>query len=822
MKTLLEHITEGFVREAPQGQKPPEERQAGTAWQTYEGDKATGLWAAKHEKTQEIRYGFRSQNAALQWAQSEPDSQDGETGTGTGADQSNRGGGDAQAGQQSVAQGTAAAATALGVGDTSPEDGETDSQVGTDQDNQDGDTSSQGIEKAVDVLQQSDELDWNSGLELDDETKEALRQTWSDGLTPYQKGFMKYNKDGTPKTHTVITSYKTVIKKGKGKDKGKDIEVTEADKVEEIPIGEEFAKMFDILYAPDDVISPEKKKELCDRFKEKYKPYSLQRSKGNQVYLYRESGGNGKGTNSKPISSNPNQASTAVVELFKKGGCPLQTDFQVSGGKLVSARNELLTSEVMRELPQISSDAIKIQDGKVTEFTVDGKTIKWIDPERATNERTRAIIEMYNQQLQSLSRLVDKEELSALVIESKGASQKVQELINKSIDELPDVPDEVKQAHADVVGRMGEAETVEEFDDLVREYYQVVTSHRVLDMSKSLLTESMAILRETKRNTTIVIPTASDFPVGDFVAMGSGRGAGRLPMLVEVSLDGESATHPDFSDMGIESISIKFGGGAESAQFGKILLHSYNSSSYGTGEEIKNRLLKLTESGEDTLYTELWNDKNPTGLEQFETELDDLYSHFGDLICKYHGVEPSEDNLSAIRQCFTYGRKPEANKDGTITPCDIENSLHRSKTNKGEAALRNCEEEQKQKWDAFNQMSAIVDVISNSHIATQSYSNLGFYASGTVKETTGGIDVSGKQNVCLSRGNPAKNVDKCKPQVSYPAGMVPTDIAELPSAKNPSLLEQEVQLSPRQQQLRNELKKLVRDIAINRLGDYGN
>jgi len=707
------------------------------------------------------------------------------------------------------------------------QDGETDSQAGTDQDNQDGDTSSQGIEKAVDALQQSDELDWDSGLELDDTTKqEALssgRATWTENLNRHEKGFMKYNKDGTPKTHTVITSYKTVIKKGKGKDKGKDIEVTEADVVEEIPIGEEFAKMFDILYAPDDVISPEKKKELCDRFKEKYKPYSLQRSQGNQVYLYRESGGGGKGSNSKPISSNPNQASEAVVELFKNGGCPLQTDFQVSGGKLVSARNELLTSEVMRDLPQISSDAITIEDGRVTEFTVDGKTIKWIDPERAKNERTRAIIEMYNQQLQSLSRLVNEEtgELSALVIESTGASQKVQELINKSIDELPDVPDEVKQAHADVVGRMVEAETVEAFDDLVKEYYQVVKSHRVLDMSKSLLTESMAILRETKRNSTIVIPTASDFPVGDFVAMGSGRGAGRLPMLVEVSLDGESATHPDFSDMGIESISIKFGSGAESAQFGKILLHSYNSSKYGSGDEIKSRLLKLTESGPGTLYTELWNDSNTTGLEKMNSELDALYNDFGDLICKYHGVEPSEDNLSAIRQCFTYGRKPEANQDGTITPCEIENSLHRSKT-KGEAALRNCPEKQKQKWDAFNQMSAIVDVIGNSHMATQSYSNLGFYASGTVKETTGGIDVSGKQNVCLSRGNPAKNVDKCKPQVSYPAGMVPTDISELPAIKNPSLLEQEVQLSSREQQLRNELKKLVRDIAINRLGDYGN
>ena len=804
MKTLLEGIIEGFVREAPQGQKPSEERQAGTAWQTYEGDKATGLWAAKHEKTQEIRYGFRSQNAALRWAQSEPDSQDGETGTGTGTDQDNQ-------------DGT--------TGTQGGQDGETGSEDEP-EDNQDGDTSSQGIEKAVDALQQSDELDWDSGLELDDKTKKALRvarETWTKGLTTYQKGFMKPNKDGTPKTHKVITSYKTVIKKGKGKNKGKDIEVTEADVEEEIPIGEEFAKMFDILYAPDDVISQEKKEELCDRFKEKYKPYSLQRSQGNQVYLYREAGGNGKGTNSKPISSNPNQASDAVVELFKNGGCPLQTDFQVSGGKLVSARDELRTSEVMRDLPQISSDAITIEDGRVTEFTVDGKTIKWIDPERAKNERTRAIIEMYNQQLQSLSRLVNEKtgELSALVIESTGASQKVQELINKTIDELPDVSDEVKQAHADVVGRMVEAETVEAFDDLVKEYYQVVKSHRVLDMSKSLLTESMAILRETKRNSTIVIPTASDFPVGDFVAMGSGRGAGRLPMLVEVSLDGESATHPDFSDMGIESISIKFGSGAESAQFGKILLHSYNSSKYGSGDEIKSRLLKLTESGPGTLYTELWNDSNTTGLNNMNSELDDLYNEFGDLICKYHGVEPSKDNLSAIRQCFTYGRKPEANQDGTITPCEIENSLHRSKT-KGEAALRNCPEKQKQKWDAFNQMSAIVDVISNSHMATQSYSNLGFYASGTVKETTGGIDVSGKQNVCLSRGNPAKNVDKCKPQVSYPAGMVPTDISELPAIKNPSLLEQEVQLSPREQQLRNELKKLVRDIAINRLGDYGN
>jgi hypothetical protein len=34
--------------------------------------------------------------------------------------------------------------------------------------------------------------------------------------------------------------------------------------------------------------------------------------------------------------------------------------------------------------------------------------------------------------------------------------------------------------------------------------------------------------------------------------------------------------------------------------------------------------------------------------------------------------------------------------------------------------------------------------------------------------------------------------------------------------------QQEESLSPREQQLRNELKKLVRDIAINRLGDYGN
>jgi hypothetical protein len=40
--------------------------------------------------------------------------------------------------------------------------------------------------------------------------------------------------------------------------------------------------------------------------------------------------------------------------------------------------------------------------------------------------------------------------------------------------------------------------------------------------------------------------------------------------------------------------------------------------------------------------------------------------------------------------------------------------------------------------------------------------------------------------------------------------------------KDPPEPQQEESLSPRQQQLRNELKKLVRDIAINRLGDYGN
>jgi len=34
--------------------------------------------------------------------------------------------------------------------------------------------------------------------------------------------------------------------------------------------------------------------------------------------------------------------------------------------------------------------------------------------------------------------------------------------------------------------------------------------------------------------------------------------------------------------------------------------------------------------------------------------------------------------------------------------------------------------------------------------------------------------------------------------------------------------QQEESISPREQQLRNELKKLVRDVAINRLGDYGN
>ena len=38
----------------------------------------------------------------------------------------------------------------------------------------------------------------------------------------------------------------------------------------------------------------------------------------------------------------------------------------------------------------------------------------------------------------------------------------------------------------------------------------------------------------------------------------------------------------------------------------------------------------------------------------------------------------------------------------------------------------------------------------------------------------------------------------------------------------PDAPQQEESLSPREQQLRNELKKLVRDIAINRLGDYGN
>jgi hypothetical protein len=40
--------------------------------------------------------------------------------------------------------------------------------------------------------------------------------------------------------------------------------------------------------------------------------------------------------------------------------------------------------------------------------------------------------------------------------------------------------------------------------------------------------------------------------------------------------------------------------------------------------------------------------------------------------------------------------------------------------------------------------------------------------------------------------------------------------------KTLKLEQQEESLSPREQQLRNELKKLVRDIAINRLGDYGN
>jgi len=40
--------------------------------------------------------------------------------------------------------------------------------------------------------------------------------------------------------------------------------------------------------------------------------------------------------------------------------------------------------------------------------------------------------------------------------------------------------------------------------------------------------------------------------------------------------------------------------------------------------------------------------------------------------------------------------------------------------------------------------------------------------------------------------------------------------------KDPPQPQQEESLSPREQQLRNELKKLVRDIAINRLGDYGN
>jgi len=755
MKTLLEGIIEGFVREYTDAEKqkigiPLDAFSKGGKW--YQGDWPNEKYIGKVVNGRFVRVG------------SEPE-------------------------------------------DT--QDGETDSQAGTDQDNQDGTTGTQGGQ------------DGETGSEDEPEDKPT-----GDGKN-WRELAAEFGNKSTIKS---ILEKKVEINTPTGRTTvGRDGTEQLEYKKTKLPFGEDVGTILDMLADPKK--SREEKQQAFDAFVEKYQLYSVGRAAGAQLYHY------DRKTNGRTYTfgKKPSTPTKFIADRFAQLGFPLPTDYQISDGKKTGPRYDLFTSEVMVGLTDDTpADAITIErdekTGRVTRFAVDGKEVKWIDPERARTPENRVIIEMYNQQLQEMGKLIKDGEIQALVLTAEQGSVRVQELINKSIDALSDVSDEAKQAHTTIIQKMTDAETVEEFDNHVREYFKFLTTFedenpgsggKVLDMSKAYLTESIAILRETKRGSTIIIPTASDFPVGDFVALGKSRGAGRLPMLVEVSLDGESATHPELSDMGFEFASIKFGSGAESAQFGKIKLHSYEDSDrYGSGEEIKNLLLELTESGEGTLFSELFNENNEDGLNRNNQRLEELYGKFGDLICKYHGVEPSDDNLSAIRQCFTYGRTPETNKDGIIIPCDKEDSLHRGK--KGQASLRKCSDEQKDRWDAHNQMSAIIDVINNSFMKSQAYSNLGFYRSGTIKETTGGVDVGGKATLCQSKGNPAKTIENCKPRITYAAGMVPTDVSEMPSKRITGLLEQEIQLSPREQQLQKELKKLVRDIAINRLGDYGN
>jgi hypothetical protein len=489
-------------------------------------------------------------------------------------------------------------------------------------------------------------------------------------------------------------------------------------------------------------------KLALEQFLSEWGVYAEERKAGMRIYAVK----NGKklGKNRKPFGTGA--VNDKLIEFFSKHGIELPSGGELTG--TFSANRNLFPSQVFAD---VQSDAQASRtlgaDGLPTSITIGDMTLNYIDPNqhKDRSETLRQLIGLYNTQMELVGKLWDDDgNFNGIIASGEEATTQVAASIMESFNKTgsPERAATLNEYVTKMSQLSGDEEQVlAEFNELHKGLLTEINQYNdPIRSSRAYIAENLTVLRETLRGSTVVVPTGTTFDVGDVISF--------VP----------KSNLPGIVNVGNVVDQVKFGAGGASAQYGKIYSSAYNSSEYGTADEVRGMLLDLSDSSKGSMYHDLFTNDN---VDEVSAKVDAMYEKFGPLLLEYYG----HTDLGALSESLSGGKPPKVSrKTGKVLRGRPNPVLQ-----KGNPTGKRCAETAGA-WKVYHKMGFLIDAVNNTHMYRQGYRNQSHSQEFGVSESTGGFEHNGKRSVGESRFQSNKGVDNnCRPTSAFPAHIVNTD-----------------------------------------------
>ena len=463
--------------------------------------------------------------------------------------------------------------------------------------------------------------------------------------------------------------------------------------------------------------------------------------------------------NRKPFGKRGTSAQE-MFQFFQDHGVKIPSLGAISNRFLPSP--ELFPNNVFADMESdLPVDKLVRDDGTLDKIKIGPVTLSYNDPKKYKGkpEPLIQIVDAFNAQLNIMeSRLWNDKtgEFEGFVIAGEDASEKVATRLIDSLHKVEGIREgrvsSISRKLAEMAQLSGPNADEMFKEGLIEVLSEINSVNDGIRASSSRIAESLSVLGATLNGKIVVVPTASNFEVGDLITFNPRDNSGDV---VEVTMD-------NFDNV---FKSVKYRSGAASAQASKIDLTAYKGSNYGSANEIKNTLKSLTSlEMRDALFSD-----DPATFQKTKQQIDELWEKYSPLISEYVGSRAG----ASIRRTAQNGKTPRVLKNGKLAS-SVPTGILKGNSKWG----RQCAE-YADRWRALNEMGFLVDVINNTHMIRQTFTLQNFSAVDGVKESTGGFKRNGKQSVATSKYIPQDRGSKCKPERGMMAASTTTDMSDL-------------------------------------------